>query len=304
MSAADAMVASTAKPVPRSRIDPRWLSSILLTLILIGLEVSRRSITSDMRPWVFALSTALASELVLHWLHTGRAVNLLSAYISGNSVIILLKPEKSLVWPYPVCAALAILSKYVLRYKGRHLWNPTNFSVCAMLLLAPHQVSILSHQWGNDLWIVGVIWCVGLLVVIRARVWHLTIGYLVLFTALAWVRTLFNHQSLEAELAPVTGPMYQLFMFFMVTDPRTIVSGRRNQLAVLVLVALVELAIRMLVDFDVLSGDSALAVAPAMFALFIVGPTALYLQLKRAPPPAPAGRPAERRANAVTVAGA
>jgi hypothetical protein len=98
--------------------------------------------------------------------------------------------------------------------------------------------------------------------------------------------------------------MYQLFMFFMVTDPRTIVSGRRNQLVVLVLVALAELAIRMLVDFEVLSSDSALAVAPAMFALFIVGPIALFLQLKRAPPPAPVGRLAERRASAVTVAGA
>ena len=302
MSAAEATVVSMPKPVPRARIDPRWLSSTLLTLILIGLEVSRHSITSDMRPWVFALSTALGSELVLHWLYTGRSVNLLSAYISGNSVIILLKPEKSLIWPFPVCAALAILSKYVLRYKGRHLWNPTNFSVCAMLLLAPHQVSILSHQWGNDLWIVGVIWCVGLLVVIRARVWHLTIGYLALFAALAWVRTLFNHQSLEAELAPVTGPMYQLFMFFMVTDPRTIVSGRRNQLFVLVLVALAEFTIRMLVDFEVLPGSSALAVAPAMFALFFVGPTALFVQLKRAPPQAPAGRVPERRASAVPAA--
>jgi Na+-translocating ferredoxin:NAD+ oxidoreductase RnfD subunit len=302
MSAAEATVARAPSAVQRPRLDPRWLSSTLLTLILIGLEVSRRSITSDVRPWALALSVALGSELVLHWLHTGRSVNLLSAYISGNSVIILLKPEKSLLWPYPVCAALAILSKYVLRYRGRHLWNPTNFSVCAMLLLAPHQVSILSHQWGNDLWIVGVIWCVGLVVVIRARVWHLTIGYLVLFAALAWVRTWFNHQSLEAELAPVTGPMYQLFMFFMVTDPRTIVSGRRKQLAVLVLVALAECAIRMLVDFEVLPGSSPLAVAPGMFALFFVGPAALFLDLKRSPPRGSASSAAERRPSVAPVA--
>jgi enediyne biosynthesis protein E5 len=302
MSAAEASVASAPHALNRPRIDPRWYSSTLLTLILIGLEVSRKSITSDVRPWVLALSVALGLELVLHWLYTGRSVNLLSAYISGNSVIILLKPEKSLLWPYPVCAALAILSKYVLRYKGRHLWNPTNFSVCAMLLLAPHQVSILSHQWGNDLWIVGVIWCVGLLVVIRARVWHLTIGYLVLFAVLAWVRTLFNHQSLGAELAPVTGPMYQLFMFFMVTDPRTVVSGRRNQLIVLSLVALAECAIRMSVDFELLSGSSALAVAPGMFALFIVGPAALYLQLRRSAAPSSPSRPVERRSSAVPAA--
>jgi Na+-translocating ferredoxin:NAD+ oxidoreductase RnfD subunit len=285
MSAAPATVIGAERAAPaRSRIDPRWLSSSLLTLILVGLEVSRKSIVSDAWPWVLALGTALACEVVLHWLHTGRGVNLLSAYISGNSVVILLKPEKSLLWPYSACAALAILSKYVLRYRGRHLWNPTNFSVCAMLALAPDRVSILSHQWGNDVWIVGIIWAVGLLVVIRAKVWHLTIGYLVLFTLLAWVRTMFNHDSFAAEIGPVTGPMYQLFMFFMVTDPRTIVSGRRNQLAVLALVAIAECAIRMLVDSGALPGTSPLAVAPGMFALFIVGPAALFLQLRRAAP--------------------
>jgi hypothetical protein len=283
MSAAPATAIGAERAVPaRSRLDPRWLSSSLLTLILVGLEVSRKSIVSDAWPWVLALGSALACEIVLHWLHTGRGVNLLSAYISGNSVVILLKPEKSLLWPYPTCSALAILSKYVLRYRGRHLWNPTNFSVCALLALAPNRVSILSHQWGNDPWIVAVIWAVGLLVVIRAKVWHLTIGYVALFAALAWVRTLFNHDSFAAEIGPVTGPMYQLFMFFMITDPRTIVSGRRNQLFVLVLVAVAECAIRMLVDAGELSGTSPLAVAPGMFALFVVGPAALYLQLRRA----------------------
>jgi hypothetical protein len=73
-------------------------------------------------------------------------------------------------------------------------------------------------------------------------------------------------------------------MFFMVTDPRTIVSGRRNQLAVLALVAIAECAIRMLVDSGALPGTSPLAVAPGMFALFIVGPAALFLQLRRAAP--------------------
>jgi Na+-translocating ferredoxin:NAD+ oxidoreductase RnfD subunit len=295
MSAAAAISAGSPSPVQRKRIDPRWLSSTLLTLILVGLELSRKSIVSDVRPWAWALAVALISDYVLHWLYTGRAVNLLSAYISGNSVIILLKPEKSLLWPYITCAALAILSKYVLRYKGRHLWNPTNFSVCALLLLAPHQVSILSHQWGNDPWIVGVIWCVGLLVVIRARVWHLTIGYLILFLLLAWVRTFFNHQSLAAEIAPVTGPMYQLFMFFMVTDPRTVVSGRGRQLIVLTLIALAEFGIRMLVDFEVLPGDSALAVAPAMFALFFVGPAALFMQLRLSPTAPPPGLASNRQ---------
>ena len=265
---------------PRRGIDARILSSTLLTLILVIGQWRFQILGDDYLPWIVALTTALATEIVLYRLSTGSWVNILSAYISGNSVAILVKPQGGLLWPFFVGSALAILSKYVLRYHGRHLWNPTNLSVCLMLALAPHSVSILSHQWGNDLIMVAIIWAVGLIVVTRARVWHLTIAYVVLFSVLAWVRTLFNHESLGAELGPVTGPMYQLFMFFMITDPRTIVAGRKKQLVVVAIVALAECAIRMLADAEVLPGTSPLAVAPAMFALFFVGPVAFWLDLR------------------------
>jgi enediyne biosynthesis protein E5 len=273
----------------KKRIDPRWLSSSLLTLILVIGQWRFQILGDSYVPWMLALGTALVAELVLHWLATGRTVNLLSAYISGNSVAILLKPAAGLLWPFVVCSLLAILSKYVLRYRERHLWNPTNLSVCLMLLLAPGITGMLSHEWGNDPLMVAVIWAVGLVVVTRARVWHLTIGYLVLFAVFAWVRTLLNGHPLLTELGPVTGPMYQLFMFFMVTDPRTIVSGRKQQLVVLLLVAAAECLIRIACDFEWIGDQNPLRFAPPMFALFLVGPVALWWQLRHAPAqPAPA----------------
>jgi hypothetical protein len=292
VSPALSQAASSAWAQPRQGIDPRWLSSSLLTLILVIGQWRFQILGDSYVPWLLALSCALAAEALLHWLHTGRSVNLLSAYISGNSVAILLKPQGSLLWPFVVCALLAILSKYVLRYRDRHLWNPTNFSVCLLLLLAPGVVSMLSHQWGNDLGIVAVIWAIGLLVVIRARVWHLTLGYLALFVLFAWLRTLLNGHTFRAEIGPVTGPMYQLFMFFMVTDPRTIVSGRKQQLGVLVLVALAECLIRVAADFEWLAPSNPLLVAPPMFALFFVGPLFLWLQLRARPVPAAVPAPA------------
>jgi hypothetical protein len=270
-------------PAARRRIDPRWFSSSLLTLILVIGQWRFQILGDSYVPWMLALGTALAAEIVLYRLHSGGFPNLLSAYISGNSVAILLKPSGDLLWPFVVCSLLAISSKYVLRYRGRHLWNPTNFSVCVMLVVAAGQVSMLSHQWGNDPAMVAVIWAVGLLTVWRARVLHITLTYLAAFALLAWARTFVNHQPLGAELGPVTGPMYQLFMFFMVTDPRTIVSGRMKQIGVVLVVALVECAIRLLCDFEILQDGNPLRLAPPMFALFIVGPIFLYAQLARAP---------------------
>lgn len=277
--------AATAElaPTARGKIDPRWLSSSFLSLILVIGQWRFQILGDSYVPWIVALGTAILTETILGRLHTGRTPNLLSAYISGNSVAILLKPSGGLLWPFAVCAMIAITSKYVLRYRDRHLWNPTNFSVCLMLLVASGQVSMLSHQWGNDPLMVAVIWCVGLLTVWRARVLHITLAYLASFVLLAWLRTLVNHHPLGGELGPVTGPMYQLFMFFMITDPKTVVRGKMKQVGVVFAVAVAECAIRLLCDFDILAAGNPLCAAPPMFALFLVGPIFFFAQLARTP---------------------
>jgi Na+-translocating ferredoxin:NAD+ oxidoreductase RnfD subunit len=81
------------------------------------------------------------------------------------------------------------------------------------------------------------------------------------------------------ELAPITGPMYQLFVFFMITDPRTVVRGRRKQIVVAVVVALAEVLIRFAAD----QGwplPVAFTAAPALVALWLVGPVAKWLDLR------------------------
>jgi enediyne biosynthesis protein E5 len=74
--------------------------------------------------------------------------------------------------------------------------------------------------------------------------------------------------------------MYQLFIFFMITDPRTVVRGRRRQAVVVVLIALMETLIRFASD----KGwplPTAFNVAPAFFALATVGPVAKFLDLRK-----------------------
>jgi len=74
--------------------------------------------------------------------------------------------------------------------------------------------------------------------------------------------------------------MYQLFVFFMITDPRTIVRSRRGQVAVVVIVALVEALIRVAGDYG-LPWLTPLYASPPLFALTIVGPIALFVDLRR-----------------------
>ena len=74
--------------------------------------------------------------------------------------------------------------------------------------------------------------------------------------------------------------MYQLFVFFMVTDPRTTVSTRRGRIIVVAVVALVETLIRLAGDFQ-LPLLRPFYVSPPILALSIVGPIAMWWDLRR-----------------------
>jgi len=278
--------------LPRTKsIDPRYLIAGLITLVLVVAQL-RYHVVGGYERLAVALLTCTITEALLSWFVRGRVVNLQSAYISGISLTLLLKPQGATLWPFVLGGFLAIASKYVLQYRGNHLWNPTNFAISALLLAAPNRISVLSHQWGNDIATNLVIWIFGLVIAARVRVLHITLTYVVSFLLLNSLRATLLHQPILTEIAPITGPMYQLFVFFMITDPRTIVRERRWQVVVAVLVAVVETAIRFASD----QGwplPTAFNVGPAFLALAIVGPIAKAIDLTRSgATPRRAGSPA------------
>ena len=259
------------------RLDHRYLVSFLITLVLV-LGEARYGILGGYDRLIIALGVCIATELVLSRLLYGAFANVASAYITGISLALLIKPRVDLLWPFALGGFLAIASKYVLRYRGRHLWNPSNFAISVLLLVAPASVAILSRQWGNDLATNAVIWCFGLLIVSRVRMLHVTLTYVACFVALAALRHWIVGGPLLAEIAPITGPMYQLFIFFMITDPKTTVSTVRGRIIVAAAVAVAEAAIRLAGDFH-LAALNRLYPAPPILALAIVGPIANVIDL-------------------------
>jgi Na+-translocating ferredoxin:NAD+ oxidoreductase RnfD subunit len=268
------------RPWERGRkIDPRYLIAFLITLVLVAAQV-RYHVFGGYDRLLLALGVCVATEALLSWFDRGKVVNLLSAYISGISLTLLIKPQGGALWPFVLGGFLAISSKYVLRYRENHLWNPTNFAVTALLLAAPDRVSVLSHQFGNDVATNLVIWAFRLVIAARVGVLHITLTYVASFLILNGVRAATLGQPLLPELAPITGPMYQLFIFFMITDPRTVVRGRRRQIVVAILIALTETLIRFAAD-EAWPMPTAFSAAPAFLALALVGPVAKWLDLRR-----------------------
>src|SRR5581483_9274177 len=250
-------------------VDNRYLPPILITCILLVSQLSYGVLESFSRT-LLAIATAMLFESVLGRVAYGKIPNLASAYITGISVGILLRSPA--FWPYALCSAIAITSKYVIRWRGRHLWNPSNFAISAMLLLAPEFVATLMIQWGNNLWPMLVVWLLGVLIVYRVKRLHITMTYVLSFIALSALRSLITGHAFLAEVAPITGPMYQLFIFFMITDPKTTVKPHWAQCLVVALVAVAEMVLRL-----------AQNVHAPYYALSIVGPVAMAIQIAKSP---------------------
>jgi enediyne biosynthesis protein E5 len=253
---------------PVFRIDKRYLAPILVTIVLVAGQVTFGFLESWSRT-ALAISAAIAIELVLGRIFGGSWPHLASAYISGISVGMLVRSPA--FWPYALCSAISITSKYVLRVDGRHLWNPSNFGIVAMLVLAADTVAGLSVQWGNTLLPMVVVWCFGAVIIHSLGRLHITATYVASFLAFALVRAGVTGHPWISEVAPITGPMYQLFIFFMITDPKTTVRPFWAQCLVAFLVAAVESAFRLLQWVH----------AP-YYALFVVGPAANLIEIAAA----------------------
>jgi Na+-translocating ferredoxin:NAD+ oxidoreductase RnfD subunit len=257
--------AQCPQPLWKRVLDSRFMPPVFITLILLIGNFSFGILESYTRT-LLAILTSITGELILGRILLKKWPHPASAYITGISVGILLRSPA--YWTYALCAALSITSKYALRFRNRHIFNPSNFGICAMLFLASDSVAGLSIQWGNNLASLLVIWILGSVIVWRAHRFNITATYVASFIALSFLRAWITGDPWQAEISPLTGPMYQLFIFFMITDPKTTVRSRTGQCIVAFAIALVEFFMRL---------DN--SVYAPLYALFWVGPAALFIEM-------------------------
>jgi Na+-translocating ferredoxin:NAD+ oxidoreductase RnfD subunit len=264
------MTPTLSAPVaPRKfQIDSRYVAPLLISAILLAGHF-QYGILEQPQKTALAIVTSILCELLFGLLFTRKVPHLASAYVSGISCGILIRSPEW--WPYVVVAALSTISKYVIRVNGRHLWNPSNLGIVLLLIFAHESVSTLSFQWGNHPWAGLVIWALGFVIVSRLKRLHICLTYIGFFVFYAWLRTFFTRDPFEKEVAPITGPMYQLFILFMITDPKTTVHSRKGQMLVAFLVATVECIFRLI--------GGRLGIHAPYYALTLMGPSANLLEI-------------------------
>src|SRR2546425_4504652 len=234
-------VAGAAAPVlPALRWDPRLYQIATLSGLLgygvfwLGLEVQARTA-------VAIVATALVTQLACTWL-TGRGrFDPRSALISALSLCLLLRTGA--LGLAMLTAAVAIASKFTLRVGDKHVFNPTNFALVAMML-ATASVWVSPGQWGSGLVFAFLLASAGGLIVNRAARADVTLAFLASWASLLVARSLWLGEPLAIPLHRLENGALVLFAFFMISDPRTTPDSRAGRLLFAALVALAAYAVQ------------------------------------------------------------
>src|SRR5206468_1506523 len=150
-----------------------------------------------------------------------------SALISALSLCLLLRTGS--LGLAMLTAAVAIASKFTLRVRDKHVFNPTNFALVAMML-ATGSVWVSPGQWGSGLVFAFLLASAGGLVVNRAARADVTLAFLASWASLLVARSLWLGEPLAIPLHRLENGALVLFAFFMISDPRTTPDSRAGRL--------------------------------------------------------------------------
>jgi Na+-transporting NADH:ubiquinone oxidoreductase subunit NqrB len=133
-------------------------------------------------------------------------------------------------------AVLSVGSKFVCRWDGKHIFNPTNFGLVA-LLITTDRVWVSPGQWGSAPLIALIMAGAGTLVVTRAARADITLGFLAAYAGVLVGRALWLGQPLTIPQHQMASGALVLFSFFMISDPKTTPDSRAGRLIFAALVA-------------------------------------------------------------------
>jgi hypothetical protein len=245
-----------------SRRDPRLhLAAVIVSLHVLG-QVAfgfRLSIAQIL----IAVGTSALLELAIVFRSQRMLVWPASALLTGNGVAFILRVpgtehgdwwSTNGWWIFAGTAAVSLLSKYVVRLRGAHVFNPSNFGlVLCFLLLGPELADPLDFWWGPMspalALALAIIVVGGFAILSRLGLLLMALAFWLVFVAAVAVVAATGHaMTARWHLGPVDGlhfwtvlefsPEILVFLFFMLTDPKTVPGGRRERMLFGVAVAL------------------------------------------------------------------
>jgi Na+-transporting NADH:ubiquinone oxidoreductase subunit NqrB len=221
---------------PVLRFDPRvYQIGTLASLLIYGMGWLEFDIT--LARVLLLLATVLATQwagdrLTRSPVAFGSSAR--SALISGLSLCLLLRTNHTEL--AILAAFIAVAAKFVIRIDGKHVFNPTNGGIVAMLLLTK-QVWVSPGQWGAIAFFAFLMACAGSLVVNRATRSDVTYAFIACYCALVFGRSFYLGEPMTIPVHRLQSGALLLFTFFMISDPKTTPDSRSGRVLFAALVA-------------------------------------------------------------------
>jgi hypothetical protein len=221
-----------ARATPR-RLDPRWFQIAMLSALLVY-GVVALDFDLGLARIAGVLGACLLTQYVCGRLTSAPGFEWKSAVISAIGLCTLLRANSA--WLLFGAAAVAIASKFVIRWRGKHLFNPTNFVLVLMLWTGWGWVS--PGQYGHFAFAALLILCMGMTVVNRAARSDVSLAFLAGYAAILFGRSLWLGEPMSIPIHRLQSGLLLQFTFNMISDPKTTPDSRAGRILFGVLVAL------------------------------------------------------------------
>ncbi len=255
-AARSVQIANRSWPVilPSLRDSRMHVAATLLTVQVLGQTVIDWDLS--ITQILVSLVTCFVLEIGIVAWRQGVLAWPASALLTGNGVALLLRvpgTEHGDWWStqgwaiFAGTCALAVASKYLIRVGDRPLFNPSNLGlVLCFLVLGSERVDPQDFWWGPWSFGLAVTYAViivgGVLVTRRLHLLGIVVSFWVTLALALGVVALSGHAitarwhvGLLTDAAwwwvIVTSPETLIFLFFMITDPRTAPLGRVARMA-------------------------------------------------------------------------
>jgi Na+-translocating ferredoxin:NAD+ oxidoreductase RnfD subunit len=214
-------------------IEPRDYQLTVLSLLL-GYGVVGLGFEFEWQRAAAAVAATLLTQLACTRLFGLPRFDPKSALISGLSLSLLLRTDSVELAAW--AGFVAIASKFTIRHRGKHVFNPTCLALVVLMAASDH-VWVSAGQWGNAALSGFGLAGLGMLVVYRSARSDVTWAFLCCWGALLFGRALWLGDPLAIPLHALESGALLLFAFFMISDPKTTPDSRAGRILFAALVA-------------------------------------------------------------------
>lgn len=197
--------------------DPRYYQIVVLSGLL-SFGVFALDFGIHWYNAVAIIITAQLTQFACMRIAGSKRFDPLSAAITSLSLTLLLRTDVMAI--AMLAAVIAISSKFLVRVRGKHIFNPANVALVT-LMFATNDAWVSSGQWGSAALGAFLLACLGFLVLTRAKRAETTLAFLLSFAVLLFGRAIWLGDPLSIPVHQLQNGALLIFSFFMISDPKT-----------------------------------------------------------------------------------